>query len=55
MRVPGFRLTVRGWMLVVAVSAVVIVLGIQMKRLARLRVLSGECCVGSRPPLGVCV
>ena len=37
MRFPGFRFTVRGWMIVVAVSAAVIALGIQITTLARLR------------------
>jgi hypothetical protein len=37
MRVPRFRFTVRGWMFVVAVFAAVIVLGIQITRLAKLR------------------
>lgn len=37
MQVPSFRLTVRGWMIVVAVTAAVIVLGIKVTRVARLR------------------
>ncbi len=37
MRFPGFRFTVRGWMIVVAVSAAVIALSIQITRLTRLR------------------
>ncbi len=37
MRAPRLRLTVRGWMIVVAVFAALIALGIQVTKLARLR------------------
>jgi hypothetical protein len=37
MRVPGFRFTVRGCMIVVAVSAALIAVGMQITRLMRLR------------------